>query len=98
MTETSSPSTPTPLAPPPGGGGIAVKMMPLLLFVVCGVQFLDAMDIASMAPALPRVQEDLAMSPSSLQWVVGADAPRVRGVLSLGGRGAPLGQPPPAAV
>ena len=86
MTETSSASPPTTAATSPGGAGIAVRMMPLLLLVVCGVQFLDAMDIASMAPALPRVQEDLAMTPSSLQWVVSAYALGFGGFLMLGGR------------
>jgi MFS family permease len=58
----------------------------LLLVVVCAVQFLDAMDIASMGPALPLVQRDLHMSPATLQWVVSAYALGFGGFLLLGGR------------
>ncbi|MEV7727381.1 MFS transporter [Streptomyces sp. NPDC087917] len=68
----------------------AVKNLPLLLLVVCAVQFLDAMDIASMGPALPLVQADLGMSTSALQWVVSAYALGFGGFLLLGGRLADL--------
>ncbi len=62
----------------------------LLLVVVCAVQFLDAMDIASMGPALPLIQRDLNMSPGALQWVVSAYALGFGGFLLLGGRLADL--------
>ncbi|MFH7599865.1 MFS transporter [Streptomyces racemochromogenes] len=68
----------------------AVKSLPLLLLVVCAVQFLDAMDIASMGPALPLVQADLGMTTSALQWVVSAYALGFGGFLLLGGRLADL--------
>lgn len=58
----------------------------LTLFIVCAVQFLDAMDAASMGPALPRIQADLSMSPSALQWVVSAYVLGFGGFLLLGGR------------
>ncbi|WP_331741571.1 MFS transporter (plasmid) [Streptomyces sp. NBC_00726] len=91
MTETSTSASP----PVPGEGEAAaaapaVKSLPLLLLVVCAVQFLDAMDIASMGPALPLVQDDLGMSASSLQWVVSAYALGFGGFLLLGGRLADL--------
>ncbi|MGW7594966.1 MFS transporter, partial [Streptomyces rubiginosohelvolus] len=91
MTEASTSTSP----PVPGAGEAAaappaVKSLPLLLLVVCAVQFLDAMDIASMGPALPLVQEDLGMSASSLQWVVSAYALGFGGFLLLGGRLADL--------
>lgn len=62
----------------------------LTLFVVCAVQFLDAMDTASMGPALPRIQRQLEMSPSALQWVVSAYVLGFGGFLLLGGRLADL--------
>ncbi|MET9610544.1 MFS transporter [Streptomyces sp. NPDC006512] len=87
MTEASPTSPPVARALPPAP---AVKSLPLLLLVVCAVQFLDAMDIASMGPALPLVQADLGMSTSALQWVVSAYALGFGGFLLLGGRLADL--------
>jgi MFS family permease len=54
------------------------------------VQFIDAFDVASMAPALPRIATDLHMSPTSLQWVVTAYVLGYGGFLLLGGRLADL--------
>jgi MFS family permease len=62
----------------------------LVLVIVCAVQFLDAMDAASMGPALPKIQHDLGMSPSALQWVVSAYVLGFGGFLLLGGRLADL--------
>lgn len=73
-----------------GGASTARKGAGLLLVVVCAVQFLDAMDIASMGPALPLIQKDLGMSPGALQWVVSAYALGFGGFLLLGGRLADL--------
>ncbi|MCX5381060.1 MFS transporter [Streptomyces sp. NBC_00091] len=87
MTEASPTSPPIARVAPPAP---AVKSLPLLLLVVCAVQFLDAMDIASMGPALPLVQADLGMSTSALQWVVSAYALGFGGFLLLGGRLADL--------
>ncbi|MFF5707375.1 MFS transporter [Streptomyces sp. NPDC012794] len=87
MTEASPTSPPIARVVPPAP---AVKSLPLLLLVVCAVQFLDAMDIASMGPALPLVQADLGMSTSALQWVVSAYALGFGGFLLLGGRLADL--------
>ncbi|GAA0209359.1 MFS transporter [Saccharothrix mutabilis subsp. mutabilis] len=87
MTEPSpAASPPIHQDPKPPVGATVVKNLPLLLAVVCAVQFLDAMDIASMGPALPLVQDDLAMSPAALQWVVSAYALGFGGFLLLGGR------------
>ena len=44
----------------------------MLLPVLCGVQFIDAFDVASMGPALPKIQHALGMTPQNLQWVVTA--------------------------
>jgi MFS family permease len=93
MTEASSPPTASsdpkagPVAPP---GTARVRNASLLLFVVCAVQFLDAMDIATMGPALPQIEHDLRMSPDQLQWVVSAYTLGFGSVLLLGGRLADL--------
>jgi MFS family permease len=58
--------------------------------VVCAVQFLDAMDIASMGSALPKIQAELHMSPSELQWVVSGYVLGFGGFVLLGGRLADL--------
>lgn len=62
----------------------------LLLAVLCGVQFIDAFDVASMGPALPAIQNDLGMSAGALQWVVTAYVLGYGGFLLLGGRLADL--------
>lgn len=74
---------------PPGAGRGAAGMS-LLLIVLCGVQFIDAFDVASMGPALPEIQRDLGMSPGALQWVVTAYVLGYGGLLLLGGRLADL--------
>jgi MFS family permease len=61
-----------------------------ILIVLCGAQFLDGMDVSTMGPALPRIQEDLAMSPTALQWVVSGYVLGYGGFLLLGGRFADL--------
>jgi MFS family permease len=62
----------------------------LLLVILCSVQFIDAVDIASMGPAIPKIQQDLGMSPTALQWVVSAYVLGYGGFLLLGGRLADL--------
>jgi MFS family permease len=62
----------------------------VLLPVLCGVQFLDAFDVASMGPALPKIQHALGMTPQTLQWVVTAYVLGYGGFLMLGGRLADL--------
>lgn len=90
-TSTSSAFRPDPAAT---GGGAAtggrVRNAALLLFVVCAAQFLDAMDIATMGPALPQIQRELGMTPDALQWVVSAYTLGFGSTLLLGGRLADL--------
>jgi MFS family permease len=57
---------------------------------LCFVLALDGMDVASMSPALPAIQDDLGMSATSLQWVVSAYVIGYGGFLLLGGRLADL--------
>ncbi len=91
MTDTTETRGAPPTVLAPSAPAVpAIKSLPLLLAVVCAVQFLDAMDIASMGPALPLVQRDLHMTPAALQWVVSAYALGFGGFLLLGGRLADL--------
>ncbi|MET8340979.1 MFS transporter [Streptosporangium canum] len=93
MTETSTSSA---SALDPSGTGVdaatggRARKAALLLFVVCAAQFLDAMDIATMGPALPQIQRELGMTPDALQWVVSAYTLGFGSTLLLGGRLADL--------
>lgn len=80
-------STLTEARQPPAGDR---RRKALLLVILCSVQFIDAFDVASMAPALPQIQQDLGMSSGSLQWVVTAYVLGYGGFLLLGGRLADL--------
>ncbi|WP_431893954.1 MFS transporter [Nonomuraea sp. bgisy101] len=52
--------------------------------------FLDALDVSMVGVALPAIQADLGLSPSSLQWVVSGYVLGYGGLLLLGGRTADL--------
>ncbi|MEU7896823.1 MFS transporter [Nonomuraea sp. NPDC049152] len=52
--------------------------------------FLDALDVSMVGVALPAIQSDLGLSPSSLQWVVSGYVLGYGGLLLLGGRTADL--------
>src|SRR6266536_1576323 len=41
-----------------------------LLLLLCGVLFLDGMDVSMVAVALPNIGHELDLQPSSLQWIV----------------------------
>lgn len=64
--------------------------MTRILLVLCGALFLDALDVSMKSVALPSIGADLAMSPSSLQWIVSAYTLGFGGLLLLGGRAADL--------
>ena len=61
-----------------------------LLAVLCGVLFLDGLDVSMVGVALPSIRSDLHMTTSSLQWVVSAYVLGYGGFLLLGGRAADL--------
>jgi EmrB/QacA subfamily drug resistance transporter len=61
-----------------------------MLLVLCGVIFLDALDVSMIGVALPSIRTDLDMSTSTLQWVVSAYILGYGGFLLLGGRAADL--------
>jgi MFS family permease len=60
------------------------------LIVLCGVLFLDGLDVSMVGVALPSIQSDLQLSASSLQWVVSGYVLGYGGLLLLGGRFADL--------
>jgi MFS family permease len=67
-----------------------IKPTAWTLASLCTVLALDGMDVASMSPALPAIQDDLGMSATSLQWVISAYVIGYGGFVLLGGRLADL--------
>src|SRR6478736_886980 len=61
-----------------------------LLLVLCGVVFLDGLDVSMVGVALPSIRTDLGLSTSQLQWVVSGYVLGYGGLLLLGGRAADL--------
>jgi MFS family permease len=94
MTETPDPTASAAQRQERDAQPIGVTRRPghsaLLLVILCSVQFIDAVDIAMMGPAIPKIQQDLGMSPTALQWVVSAYVLGYGGFLLLGGRLADL--------
>jgi MFS family permease len=60
------------------------------LVVLCGVLFLDGLDVSMVGVALPSIGSDLDLSPSALQWIVSGYVLGYGGLLLLGGRFADL--------
>src|SRR6478672_11886449 len=60
------------------------------LFLLCGVLFLDGLDVSMVGVALPSIQADLGLTTSQLQWVVSGYVLGYGGLLLLGGRTADL--------
>src|ERR1700760_4433817 len=60
------------------------------LILLCGVIFLDGLDVSIVGVALPSIQSDLHLSTSQLQWVVSGYVLGYGGLLLLGGRTADL--------
>jgi EmrB/QacA subfamily drug resistance transporter len=58
----------------------------IVLFVTCLAQFMVVLDIAIVNVALPSIQRDLHLGPSTLQWIVIAYGLTLGGFLLLGGR------------
>src|SRR3954466_10317844 len=61
-----------------------------LLAVLCGVLFLDGLDVSMVGMALPSIESDLGLPASQLQWVVSGYVLGYGGFLLLGGRAADL--------
>jgi MFS family permease len=62
----------------------------LLLVVLCGALFLDALDLSMVGVALPSIGSDLHLAPSSLQWIVSGYILGYGGLMLLGGRASDL--------
>jgi EmrB/QacA subfamily drug resistance transporter len=62
----------------------------IMLIVLCGALFLDALDVSMVGMALPSIGSDLHLSTSKLQWVVSGYVLGYGGLLLLGGRAADL--------
>ena len=61
-----------------------------LLVVLCGVLFLDGLDVSMVGVALPSIRAELGLSTSQLQWVVSGYVLGYGGLLLLGGRAADM--------
>jgi MFS family permease len=61
-----------------------------ILILLCGVLFLDGLDVSMVGVALPSIREDLGLSTSQLQWIVSGYVLGYGGLLLLGGRFADL--------
>jgi MFS family permease len=61
-----------------------------LLAVLCGVLFLDGLDVSMVGMALPSIESDLGLTTSQLQWIVSGYVLGYGGFLLLGGRSADL--------
>ena len=73
--------------------GPALRWSPRLwaaLFLLCGVLFLDGLDLSMVGVALPSIRDSLGMSTESLQWVLSGYVLGYGGFLLLGGRTADL--------
>src|SRR5688572_4094849 len=61
-----------------------------LMAVLCGVLFLDGLDVSMVGMALPSIESDLGLTTSELQWIVSSYVLGYGGFLLLGGRAADL--------
>jgi MFS family permease len=61
-----------------------------LMAVLCGVLFLDGLDVSMVGMALPSIDSDLGLTTSQLQWIVSGYVLGYGGFLLLGGRAADL--------
>src|SRR5215204_5150114 len=80
-------NVPSPSADPPA---VFDRRAWITLLVLCGVLFLDGLDVSMVGVALPSIDADLNLSTSTLQWVVSGYVLGYGGLLLLGGRTADL--------
>jgi MFS family permease len=62
----------------------------LLLVVLCGALFLDALDLSMVGVALPSIGASLHLDAGSLQWIVSGYILGYGGLMLLGGRASDL--------
>jgi EmrB/QacA subfamily drug resistance transporter len=75
---------------PPADSPAFDRRLWITLLVLCGVLFLDGLDVSMVGVALPSIEADLDLSTSTLQWVVSGYVLGYGGLLLLGGRTADL--------
>ncbi|WP_241746101.1 MFS transporter [Streptomyces lydicus] len=94
ITDTAvAPDTPTAAATAPAAATADARMTPrakLILLLLCGAQFIIALDFSILNVALPVLGRDLGMGQADLQWAVTAFALPSGGFLLLSGRIADL--------
>jgi MFS family permease len=61
-----------------------------LMAILCGVLFLDGLDVSMVGMALPSIDSELGLSTSQLQWIVSGYVLGYGGFLLLGGRASDL--------
>lgn len=71
-------------------GAVTPQSAHALLFVLCGVLYLDGLDVSLAGVTLPSIQRDLGLDAAQLQWIVSAYVLGYGGLLLLGGRAADL--------
>src|ERR1700743_1301381 len=74
-----------PPSTPPWAAGLWAA-----LILLCGVVFLDGLDVSMVGVALPSIRDQLGMSTTSLQWGVSGYVLGYAAFLLLGGRPADL--------
>jgi MFS family permease len=72
------------------GAEIMSRRHTAILAVLCGVLFLDGLDISLVGVALPSIKRELGLGDSQLQWIVSGYVLGYGGLLLLGGRTADL--------
>jgi MFS family permease len=82
-------SSETSLSSQAGGARWDLRLWAALV-VLCGVLFLDGLDVSMVGVALPSIKADLGLNASQLQWVVSGYVLGYGGLLLLGGRTADL--------
>ncbi|MER6915794.1 MFS transporter [Streptomyces sp. NPDC000594] len=83
------PLPPSPPSPPSGTAALSGRAWALLL-VLCGAVFLEGIDVAMLAVAVPEIRADLGLSTGTAAWVVSAYVIGYAGFTLLGGRAADL--------
>ena len=89
MTSTATPSLDSAPVPAPAAFAWSSRLWAALI-LLCGVLFLDGLDVSMVGVALPSIRTQLGMSTSALQWVVSGYVLGYGGFLLLGGRTADL--------
>jgi EmrB/QacA subfamily drug resistance transporter len=89
LSAVTSTATTSPVTTPAAGIHWSPRLWGALI-LLCGVLFLDGLDVSMVGVALPSIRDQLGMSTSALQWVVSGYVLGYGGFLLLGGRAADL--------